>query len=96
MNSNGFYDKFPEEIRDFYFDATTILIGGDTIANVQVLSLSSGFSIVSSSFLGTLITFRVSGGIAGQVASAVVKATLTSGQLREGLLQIVIKPLPTS
>lgn len=96
VTANGFYDKFPEEILDFYFDASDILIGNDTIASVQVVSLSTGLTIVSSSFLGTIITLRVSGGIAGAIANALAKVTLTSGQFREGPIQIVIKPLPTS
>jgi hypothetical protein len=92
--SSGFYDKFPDEIVEFDFDASDILFNSDTIQSVQVLALSGGIAIPSSSFSGSTITFRVSGGTAGKVAYAVVKATLTSGQLREGPITIVVKSLP--
>jgi hypothetical protein len=94
MNSDDFYDKFPDEIREFDFDASSVLLNGDTIQSIQVLSLSTGLSIVSSNFAGSIVTFRVAGGVAGTICYAVAKLTLVSGQLREGSLTIFIKPLP--
>lgn len=92
--AGNFYDKFPDEIIEFDFDASDILVGGDTIANVQVVPLSTGLNVVSSSFVGVIVTFRVSGGVIGTVAYAVAKVTTTAGLFREGPLTIVIKRLP--
>jgi hypothetical protein len=94
--AGNFYDKFPNEIVEFDFDTTDILLNGDTIASVQVVALSGGISIVSYSFNGPIVTFEVSGGTQLQVAYAVANVTLVSGQLRQGPLSIFIKHLPGS
>jgi hypothetical protein len=94
MTVNGFYDKFPDEIVQFNFDASDILLNGDTIQSVVGVSFTTGFTVSNVTFVGSIISFRVSGGTAGEVAYGAVKATLVSGQLREGSLTVLIKPLP--
>lgn len=91
-----FFDKYPDEIRDFAFDATTILIGADTIQSATATAISAGITVVVTSTSTTQIVIRVTGGTAGTVANVAVKATLVSGQLREGLVGILIKPVPTT
>src|SRR5690348_8039624 len=91
-----FFDKFPDEIVEFDFDASTILINGNTIANVEVVPISAGLTIPSSAFSGSTITFKAGGGVAGKVAHAVAQVTLADGQYREGPVSILIKRLPTS
>lgn len=90
----NFYDKFPEEILDFDLDASDILLNGDTIASVDIEPLGGGIAIPSSSFSGSIISIRVSGGTEGQIAFAVANVHLASGQLRQAPLSIIIKPLP--
>lgn len=96
--ATNFFDKFPDEIVEFDFDASDVLFNGDTIASVEVVALDGGIAIVAghTSFVGAIITFRVSGGVAGGIAHAVAKATLTSGQFREGPVTILIRRLPGS
>jgi hypothetical protein len=94
--AGNFYDKFPDEIIEFDFDATDVLLNGDTIQSVQVEALSGGIAIVPghTGFVGPIVTFRVSGGNLGTVAYAVAKVTTVAGLFREGPLSIVIKRLP--
>lgn len=88
------YSKFADEIVQFNADASDILTNGDTIATVTVPVLSGGIVVSNVGFSGSLITFRVSGGTAGQYAYAVAQVTLVSGLYRESPVQILIKPLP--
>jgi threonine dehydrogenase-like Zn-dependent dehydrogenase len=95
VQANGFYDKYLAEIREFDFDASNILFGTDAIQSIAVSSLTTGLTISSSAFVGSLIKVVVAGGgTVGLLSYALLNVTLTSGQLRQGVLSILIKPLP--
>lgn len=90
------YSKFVDEIVQLNADASDVLSNGDTITNVAVVPLAGGLTITNIGFVGSLISFRVSGGVSGRYAYAVVQITLASGLYRESPVQIIVKPLPGS
>lgn len=91
-----FFDKYPDEVIEFDYDASDILLNGDTISAAEIVILSGGISASAATISGNIIHFTISGGTEGVVARAFVKATLESGQVREALVSILIKRLPTS
>jgi hypothetical protein len=88
------YSKFVDEIVQLNADASDVITNGDTIADVLVPVISGTITISNIGLSGSLISFRVAGGLAGQYAYAVVQLTLASGLYRESPVQILVKPLP--
>lgn len=87
-----FFDKYAAEIIEYDSDGSSFIVGTDTIQSVSASVVFGSISVSNARFSGTTVYFTVSGGTPGEMARVAVKATLTSGQLREAICYIQVKP----
>jgi hypothetical protein len=90
----NFYDKFPGEVREFDADASGLISANDSIASVSCQALAGGITASNPNFSGSMVYATIGGGQPGQIAFALFRVTLASGQIREAPIAILIKPYP--
>ena len=93
MRTYQFPAKYPEETKkDRYIDFSNRVLANETIETATVLSSIAG-TVNNVQYAGTVVTWDVSGGTAGETIIMTILATGSMGSVLEAQATMKVGPL---